>query len=515
MKRVDAFDVFIWMPRIIFFIIVAFCLGQYLHYMSVVVPFQYDWGPSDGDHLNFAHRLAQGLPIYLSMKDGYVLSIYTPLYHGLIALLGGAHASLVFARSLSLLFWVLSPLLIFFYFRKDWGYLYATIAAIFIWLSAEPGMLMTAVYVTPTTMMFFLFLSTLVYGSDCVEKDKTYWWYWVALGVISALCYLAKQQGVIAITCIVAFMVIRGVAFRKVALVLLGFLFIFITSTIYFESTNSGHYLNATLFDLSRIMTGNQSLARSRLFDFLVLHNWAFTICVVLSFGLLLLRKVRLDIWHVSFILHIPLLLSILKNGGGGPDYFLTFWITMILISLNIIRVFDYHLLATTHADKSNNANCLRLIPNLLLMLLLGNGLQASSLILHELDTFPMPTQKLENLMGDYEREIGQLVVGNPQAKALTNRNIGALIVNNVDVENEGSTLFQYLWVQQSNTNRDSLLAKIKAREFDLITTGIQAYPIEIQNAIVSNYKVALTREVVFFAGHTGNVSVYIPNENI
>lgn len=512
MKGINRLDILIWLPRIAFLVVAAICLGRYLNYLSAVVPFSYDWGPSDGDHLNFAHRLAQGLPIYLAMKEGEVLSIYTPLYHGLIALLGGAHASMFLARSIAFVFWVLSPLLVIFYFRKDWGYFYAIIAAIFIWLAAEPAMLMTAVYLTPTTTMVFLFLGALIYGGDCVEKERDSWWCWGVLGGIAALCYLAKQQGIIAIASIFAFMLIKRITFRKVTWVLLGFLLVWLTSTIYLEAINSGQYLNATVFDLNKIMTGDKLLARTRLFDFLFLHNWAFTFCAILSFCFVLLRRIRLTIWHVSIALHIPMLLSILKNGGGGPDYFLTFWIVLVLVSVGGVRDFAGHPVCSISPLRIKQTEYLQLFPHVLLMLLFTNGLMASIVISREMDAFPMPTQKLERLMGEYEHSIGKLVATKPQAKALTNRNIGALIANNVEIENEGSTLFQYVWHTLKDTNRNALLARIKAREFDLISTGLQKYPEEIQNEIMLNYKVALVKEVNLFAGHTGKISVYVPN---
>ena len=519
MQRVTKLEVFVWLPRIAFLVMAAICLGQYLQYMSAVISFQYDWGPSDGDHLNFAHRLAQGLPIYLALKEGEVLSIYTPLYHALIALLGGEHASMLLARSIAFLFWVLSPLMVVFYLRRDWGYFYATVAAIFIWLSAEPSMLMSAVYVTPTTTMVFLFLSALIYGSECVEKEKGSWWRWCALGVIAALCYLAKQQGLIAIASIVVFMLVKGVGMRKIALVVLGFLLVLVASTIYLEIANSGQYLNATLFDLNKIMNatltkfGNQSLARTRLFDFLVVHNWAFTLCMVLSYGLVMLRQIRLNIWHVSLLLHIPLLFSILKNGGGGPDYFLTFWIAAVLISVGAVRAIDKRSAPFMRACGARK-KYLQVLPHLLLILLFLNGLMAAISISREINALPIPTPKLEKLMEDYEHSIAILVAEKPQAKAFSNRNIGALIANNVDVENEGSTLFQYVWHLLSDTSRNTLLARIKGREFDLITTGLQAYPEAIKKEIKANYKIALTKEVVL-NGHTGMILVYVPNEGL
>jgi hypothetical protein len=406
---------------------------------------------------------------------------------------------------------VLCPLTVFLYFRKSWGYFYATVAAIFIWLSVEPFMLMTAVYITPTTTMVFLFLFSLLYTVNCYEKKTVSWWNWVVLGSIAAMCYLAKQQGGVAIVIISIFLLIKRTDIRKVALVLLGFLLIFTTSTIYFEITNAGQYLNATVFDLKRVISGSGVLARSRLLAFLIFHNWAFTICAVLSCGLMLFRQIKLSIWHVSFILHIPFLLTILKNGGGGPDYFLTFWITLVLISVSVVKKIEDHSVPILCSCDSSKVKYLQHLPHLLLLFLLVNGSIAAISVSREINASLLPTPKLEHLMEDYYQSISLLVANKPQVKALTNRNIGALVVNNVNVENEGSTLFQYLWNVQGSSNRNLLLTAIRSREYDLITTGLQDYPEDVKNEIDANYKLTLTKELIFFAGNVGLVRVYIP----
>jgi hypothetical protein len=55
------------------------------------------------------------------------------------------------------------------------------------------------------------------------------------------------------------------------------------------------------------------------------------------------------------------------------------------------------------------------------------------------------------------------------------------------------------------------LLTAIRSREYDLITTGLQDYPEDVKNEIDANYKLTLTKELIFFAGNVGLVRVYIP----
>ena len=553
-----------WTLGITFFLLSSICLFRYLDYINAVILFPYEWGPSDGDHLNFAHRLAKGLPIYFSMKTGSVLSIYTPLF-------GGEHASMAVARIISFLFWLASPLLVGCYFRKRWGYFYAGLAAVLIWISPEPYMLMTAVYVTPTTTMAFLFLAALIYCNYCLEEAKNSFWQWPLLGIITALCYLAKQPGIIAIASVFFIVLIRGLSAQKIGLILIGFIFVFIPSTIYLEVSNSGQYLNATFFDLNKITNGGISLSRHRIFDFLFYHHWAFTLCVIISFYLLWLRQIKIDIWHVSFLLHVPLLLFILKNGGGGADYFLSFWIVIVLINIGLIKNFWSNFEISKNKSEITKRNLKKLgglpatllciiviiaaillnfwiaiilvsfgftkkgkdffkilinkirlrqknlidLPRLLIALLFINGATASISIVNEMQNFPMPTNAMQNLMRSYDNEIGKLVSSKSSVLALTNRNIGALVSHNINVENEGSTQFQYLWHLQTESNRKSLISKIKAKNFDLITTGLQSYPEEIQRSIKENYKLAFNSEIVLNSGKTGVVFVYIPKHEL
>jgi len=86
MPRSKTVRAVIWLPRILFLAATAACLSFYLRYIASILTFPYQWEPTDGDHLNFAHRIAEGLPIYLPLKSGQVLSIYAPLYHTLIAI---------------------------------------------------------------------------------------------------------------------------------------------------------------------------------------------------------------------------------------------------------------------------------------------------------------------------------------------------------------------------------------------------------------------------------------------
>lgn len=504
MPKITKFDIFIWLPRILFLAISAAFLCKYFTYLNAIVPFPYDWEPTDGDHLNFAHRLAQGLPIYLPLREGQVLSIYNPLYHGIVALLGGAHASLVFARTVSLIFWLLIPITLFLSFRKKWGWFYTTLATLLVLLPAEPSMLIDIVQLNPNSTMGFIFFFTMLYTNYCVGEHSEKWYEWLLLGSIAGLCYLAKQQGLIAIAITICFLFLQKISRQKIMLTIAGFSLIFIASSIYLEYMNSGEYLRATLFDLHKIMITSSSLSRARLTEFLFKANFFFIVCVGYSFYISMKQDkpfYKLSIWQISFIVHLPFLLAILGNGGGGPNYFLSMWITIVILCFDQIIV-------------RKSASSSKLTTHILLFGLLINSCIGIRTITKEIDAISLPTPKMEGMMQKYYQSVAGLVAGRTNLNILTHRNIGAFVTTDTKITNEGCTMFSYAWHFPSIFNRESILSQIKHKKFDLISTGLQEYPEEVQNEIIKNYRPALTKEVNLYFGKIGAATVFVPKGN-
>jgi hypothetical protein len=502
-----------WSIGLIFTFIFLVCIGYYLNYISAVLQFSYDWEPTDGDHLNFARRIANGLPIYLPLSSGKILSIYNPLYHGLVAILGGKYASLTFARSISFIFWLAIPVTVFLYYKKKWNYFFAIIAAIFIWLPPEPGMLLEIVQVSPNSTMPFFFLSTLLYSESCSDSKSNYWWDWLIIGALTALTYLAKQQGIIAIPIVIFFLLIRRTNFRNIIIVVFGFIIVFAISTFYLESVNSGQFLNMTLFELNKILHSSYRLAFYRLLMFFI-HNLAFTICVLLALFSIISNYKKLSIWHISFILHIPFLFKILGNAGGGITYCLTLWITMVLISMDFIKTKEFVYLSLRPIFKINWRIKFGKLPSfskMILFCLCINISYGTISIYHNFNLITPPSPKLNALMKNYYHSIDSLIALKPNAKVLTNRNIGMLVLANANIENEGSTLFQYAWPSVNFFNRNLTLESVRNKEYDLITSGIQEYPSDVKKEIDANYKVILINEINHLYGNTGIVKTYIP----
>lgn len=481
----------------LFILICMICLWRYFAYLLAIVPFEYDWLPTDGDHLNFAHRLAQGLPIYLSMSDGQILSIYDPLYHALIAALGGKEATLSFARSLSMLFWLACPLLTYLYAYKKWGRNYAILAALFIFL--PPRMLLDIVQVNADSLMALLFLSTLIYCERATADPSKSWFRWILLGIMAALCYLAKQQGMMAIAAVVTFVLVKERKVGNTLKVITGFLLTIVACTLYLESTNHGQFLNATIFDLNHIMQPSFSMAIERLVDFSV-KSLGFTISAIVALYFVKKKQYQLTVWHVSFLLHIPFLLKILGNAGGGDVYFLTLWFTMVMTGLDIAYF--------THMQKAPKHVSL----NPLLILLCFNIVVTTISAHKHLNKSPVPDQETSRLMADYYQSVKLLVAEKGYVLALTNRDIGALVANQIRVENEGCTMFVYAWNNDPSFNHDAIINSIRRKKYDLITTGLSPYPADAMQAIQADYHLAFTKTANLNEGLLGPISVYVRN---
>jgi hypothetical protein len=493
---------------ILFIVIFFITIGQYINYINAIIHFSYDWEPTDGDHLNFAHRLARGLPIYMPMSSGKVLSIYNPLYHAIVAISGGQNSSLNFARIISFIFWLAIPVSAFFYFQKKHNVFYGIIVALFIWLPPEPTMLIEVVQVSPNSTMPFFFFCTLLYAEKCSKQNIVNWWSWFLLGTLISLTYLSKQQGIIVTPIVFIFLLIRRIKILNLFFVIISVFFVLGISTLYLEGTNSGQFLRMTLLDLPKILHSSYRLAFHRLLLFLF-HNFAFTICVF--FSIITFYK-SLSIWQISLICHIPFLLKILGNAGGGITYCLSLWISMVIISLDYINS-KKALHFPIKFEKTSILNYIRLLNynKIILFLLCVNISIGTISINRDFNSIYLPTPKLNSLMNNYYRSIDSLITNKDNIKILTNRNVGMLVQSNVNVENEGSSLFQYAWFSDFYFNRDLILTSIREKRYDFITTGIQDYPADVKLEINKYYKIILINEINLLYGKTGFVNTYVP----
>jgi hypothetical protein len=429
-------------------------------------------------------------------------------------LFGGTDVGMAFARSVSLVSWLACPIIVAGYYFKQWSWPYALLAMVFILLPAEPYMLLDIVHVTPDSTMAFLFVCTMVVAQVIFEKQIVSKWELLLVGGLAALCFLTKQQGIIAIASVVIYAIINRNKLQDLFYLSLGFFVPFLLAVIYFEIINSESFLQDTLFGLDRVMVVTPGLAGDRLLNFLT-HNLAFTLCVIVSFILISRRSIKLSIWHVSFALNFILLLKILGNAGGGTNYFLTFWITIVVISVGIVVKFnrDATLFTLFHRTMKVNWSAPRL-SRVLLTCLFINIIFGSVSILQQLNATVLPNKHLETVMQEYSSYVGELMKSNPDARVLTNRNIGALVEHKVNVTNEGSTMFQYAWAHPELFNQNKILTSISDKKYDFIFTGLQPYPANVRAVIDISYKLAITKELGVMQGNIGLVKIYVPKDN-
>jgi hypothetical protein len=251
-------------------------------------------------------------------------------------------------------------------------------------------------------------------------------------------------------------------------------------------------------------MITSSSLSRARLTEFLFQANFFFIVCVSYSFYISMKQEkpfYKFSIWQISFIVHLPFLLAILGNGGGGPNYFLSMWITIVILCFDQIIV-------------RKSASSSKLTTHLLLFGLLVNSCIGIRTINKEIDAISLPTPKMEGMMQEYYQSVAGLVAGRTNLNILTHRNIGAFVATDTQITNEGCTMFSYAWHFPSIFNRESILSQIKHKKFDFISTGLQEYPEEVQNEITKNYRPALTKEVNLYFGKIGPATVFVPKGN-
>jgi len=548
-------------------------LIRYAQNLSAILSFPYDWEPTDGDHLNFAHRLAQGLPIYLSMQGGEVLDIYNPLYHAIVALLGGQNAGLSFARSVAAIFWLLIPVSLFVYVRRQLDIFHGIIAAVIVTLTPMRGLLTDCVQVSPNSTMACFFLWSIICAERCVANSKSRWWNWLLAGMLPAACFMAKQQGIIAAGTIGVYFLARRVPFKKLMQVSLGFALFAGSFIIYLEIQNSGQYLTTAILNVSKIIVNDKAFAWERMIRFFCKDALALSCCVVLSLLRTRGRLSQLSIWNVSMLLHVPFLLSILGNNGGGDNYFLTTWITMVVGSLALTRDLEkkadfsdmlYFLLALAALHLAAVGNlpldwvppekpgrvfwpsafshkllfwwtvlsiagwwsigwiCRRkangaVAPDRvwyrseMILALVCLSASVSALRLHfDLCHMIEPTQELRDLMAEYYAAVNELARKTQDPKGLAIRNAGALVTQGVRVDSEAFTLFT-AWRFPQRFRRDTILDRIRERKYHLITTRPGQYPPSVRSAIEANYDVAFEKPINVVFGQVGRAVVYVP----
>jgi len=476
---------------------VAIWFLKYLYYCVNIACYPFDWEPTDGDHINFATRIAEHLPIYLPLKSGYVLSIYNPLYHYILGFLHKVFSvpMMEAGRIISILCWLGCGFIAFLFYKKQFSVYKAAIISLLFLLPTMGGLLLEMVNVSPNSLMVFLFLASMLIMSTCLNQKIEKWTPWALAGLLCSLCFFAKQQGLIAFaSCFVGLLIYRPPLRHFLAFTLSAGI-VAISGIAYLEFNSHGEYLNGVLVNVSKIMVWSNDLAHTR-FDGFLLNHFCFTICIFTSFWYVIKNRIKPNLWQISIIVHLPLLYKILGNGGGGPNYLVTFWFCFVACSAELLRG------TQIQSEKKRTWMFDLLLVNSFAALVLGH------LSLNQ--TSPIDAELKEKMAKSY-KSVENLVAHLTEPKILAYRNIGSLLHAGVKIDLEGATEFDYAWQHKDVFNTAIILDAIESRKFDFIFSGFQAYPADVQAEIDKSYELAQTIEMNTLYGKLGGMKVYKP----
>ncbi|MCP4179892.1 MAG: hypothetical protein GY756_19190 [bacterium] len=471
-----------------------FWFYKYCNYAVSIIRFPFEWEPTDGDHLNFSHRIAQGLSIYKKMANGEVLSIYNPAYHYLLSIFG-SNVSFSIARIISSIFWLFCPILIFLFNKNKFGLQLSILASIAIMVPATSGLQIELVNVSPTSMMIFLFILSMSYIDLIVSRNECSYLKLLLAAFLLVLCFFTKQQGIVASAACLVVLIVNRFSYKKIIYFTSTGVILFILITFYLEFQNSFSFLDATFWDLGKVMEYKKSLLFRRILGFGI-RNF---ICVSFAFGIIIysiIKRIKLNVWEISIIIHIPYLLITLGNGGGGESYWLTFWISIILTIFNYLQ---------RYKTERNRFFLLMFI------LVFINSFYGIYRNIIEISNKNLPDNQLVKTMELNYLEIAELIEKEKPKSILSNRNTGALISVGFILENEGCTMFSYAWNKSPTFDKSIVLKKVQDKDYDLIVSGLQPFPDDLNKVIFENYYLHSESQVNLIYGNLGSQQIWKP----
>jgi hypothetical protein len=334
-------------------------------------------------------------------------------------------------------------------------------------------------------------------------------------GVLAGLTFFSKQQGMIVTIAGILFLILK-IRLKRYVLVFataaLVTLFIGITLI---DSIEGNTFLRSTVIDLNGQIPGYWKLGVRRFVEFALIN------CGILAIVLLSIKKMNVKIksltfWQISFIVYIPFLLYILRNGGGGPNYFLTFWITIIMILINEDQILDFteYWKKVSRRDSKLETTFTNKVYSIALPLVILTAAYGSFINFKILNDINFP-QKIHISNSTALQKFAQNYVSSESCSILTARNSGVFLSSKCDIDSENVITFQYAWNVDKKMNKETIKERIKSKQYDLISTGVGTYPPEIWNLIEANYVLGIEKEINFNYGQIGIMRVYIPEREI
>jgi len=209
-------------------------------------------------------------------------------------------------------------------------------------------------------------------------------------------------------------------------------------------------------------------------------------------------QKKILSIWEISCVLHVPLLILILGNGGGGPNYFFTFWISLVVACFEVI---------------SRGASTRPMLKLAFLGLVSVNFAFSVAASSSELLVQERPTNHLVELMDANYQQVSNLgrLSSRDGGTVLTNRNVGAFVSAGMRIENEGAIMFSYAWLHPKSFNREKVLERVQKKQYSYILSGLQPFPEDLFQTILANYEVYSDYETNLYMGRVGVQTIWRP----
>ena len=377
------------------------------------------------------------------------------------------------------------------------------------------GMILDTVQIGPSSLLGIMFLVTGLTFDKIGRTINHRNFLLFVVGVLAGLTFFSKQQGMIVAIVGILFLILK-IRLKKYILIFAtsASLTVFIGITL-MDSIEGNSFLRSTLIDLNGQIPGYWKLGIRRFVEF-ALINCGILAIVLLGIKKINVKKKNLTFWQISFIAHIPFLLYILRNGGGGPNYFLTFWITIIMILIDSEQFFDFteHWKKFSRRDSKLEMNFTNKVYSIALPLVIltaAYGSFANFKILNDI-SFP---QKIHVFNSTALQEFAQNHVLSESCSILTARNSGVFLSSKCDIDSENVITFQYAWHVDKKMNKETIKNRIKSKQYDLISTGVGTYPPEILKLIEANYVQGIEKEINFNYGQIGTMRVYIPEKEL
>lgn len=481
---------------------------KYLYYIYSSITFPFDWEPTDGDHLNFSQRINQGKSIYFAASQGHYLSVYNPLYHIVINYIGNGNQDLALTKKISAILWFATIIIIAIFAIKLLGVTKGIFAAVVFAFPPIPNLLIEMLQIGPSSLLAFTFL---IAGLLFVKWNKgNYHIFWLLPVIfLTTLTFFAKQQGLILLISIFVYLIISSKLKLALTYISISIITIYLIGT-YINSQNDNYFWASTLFDLQKVLTSYWKLGIEREFKFVL---YCFPIFFMCLYGIFLKMKFnrQINFWEVSILCHIPFLFFILRNGGGGQNYFVTMWISMILTLILFVNenrdLLEKSVDGARFTVKSKDLKFKFVLYSLLSYLLIFSPY----LNIKSLNAIKFPSGKIELNSREFYKQVN-FYAPNEGCKALVNRNSYAFVKAGCDIDAEGAITFGYAWNYPEIFDKNHIAKNIICKKYDLISDGINKFPSDVSSLINLYYVRIYSSEVNLYYGYTGIQNIYVPN---